>query len=209
MYSWYWSSLQDWASTLISTTLIHYPSKLTDTHTHTHTHTHTDTHAPQRSPAGTEALPERALLLNWLLGYGSMMLQPADSLLNDVVYFPQNYILLWHGDMSRWCNLGHYEKQPTGLDSDMIVKSSNISHSQDSLLCPCLIYLNSHVHSHPVQGHTGTNRPGSTGKCVSVHMFKSTMFLQIMSQLTVVSFGNILLYKQSALQRWWNFPTSS
>lgn len=48
---------------------------------------HTHSHTPQISPAGAEVLHERASLLNWLLGYASMMLQPADSLLNDVLYF--------------------------------------------------------------------------------------------------------------------------
>lgn len=127
MYSWYWSSLQDWASTLISTTLIHYPSKPTDTHTDTNTRTH----APQRSPGGTEALPEWALLLNWLLGYASVMLQPADSLLNDVVCFLQLYsTLAWgtcHGGVT-WGTLR--SSQLDWNDS----KCSNISHSQDSFL---------------------------------------------------------------------------
>lgn len=126
MYSWYWSSLQDWASTLISTTLIHYPSKPTDTHTDTNTRTHT----PQRSPGGTEALPEWALLLNWLLGYASVMLQPADSLLNDVVCFLQLYSTgmgTCHGGVT-WGTLR--SSQLDWNDS----KCSNISHSQDSFL---------------------------------------------------------------------------
>lgn len=36
MYSWYWSLLQDWASLLISTTLVHYPRRPRPPPTHTH-----------------------------------------------------------------------------------------------------------------------------------------------------------------------------
>lgn len=92
----------------------------TCTRAHIHPHTHTQTHTPQRSPAGTEALPERALLLSWLLGYGSMMLQPADSLLNDVVYFLQTIFYLGMGTCHSDVTWG--TMRGSQLDCDMIVK---------------------------------------------------------------------------------------
>lgn len=54
----------------------------------------------QRSSTGTEASPERTLFQNWLLGYGSMMLQPAASLLNDDDVVPLNCVPLTLGHVT-------------------------------------------------------------------------------------------------------------